>query len=380
MLVELFTESELAAAREYHDPQYLVSGVQLLLTPLALAMLAAFATRPLYALSLRLTTRWRSAVLSRMWRSDAWAAALVFAVLFAFSYDLIDLPQSFWSDFVVEHRYGLSRTSLGTYLVDLLKGYSVLAVAVAALAFGLFGLARRLPSWWVALAVVGSATMAASTLLDPYRERLYVDQTPLPEGPLHARITETMRRAGIDFRDVLVDTTTSRTVRMNAAFAGVGPTRTIMVSDSLLANLTEDEVVAAIAHEAGHVGQPKWPARVMAMGALSVFLFAIEWLFRLSAARGWFGITSRADIRTLPLIYLLFSLSTLAGTPLSAAAQRKAEREADAYAIALTQNPEAFRSMLVKLAKVNWLDPAPPRWVSLLQGHPPIVERIEAAH
>jgi STE24 endopeptidase len=379
MVVELFTEAELTTARTYHDPQYLVSGVQLLLAPFSLAAIAAFLTRPLYALSVRLTARWRSALLSRMWRSDAWAASLVFALLFVFAYELVGLPLSYWSDFVVEHRYGLSKLTFSTYVLDALKGYAVLAVAVSALAFGLFGLARRLPGWWVALSVVGSLTMAGSTLLDPYTDRLYVEQTPLAPGPLHDRITETMHRAGIDFSAVQVDQTAERSVRMNAAFAGVGPTRTIMVNDTLLTNLTDDEVIAAISHEAGHVGQPKWPARVMAMVAFSFFLFAVEWLFRRSAARGWFGISARADIRTLPLIYLCFTLLGLVGTPLSAAVQRKAERDADAYAITLTHDPAAFRSMLVKLARVNWLDPDPPLWVELMQGHPPIAQRIEAA-
>jgi STE24 endopeptidase len=377
--VDLFSPTELAEIREYHRAAYLLSAFNLLVWPVLVTLLALWAPRPLYALSTRLTARWKSAALSRVWRSDDWGAAIVFSLLYYWAFDLLALPQVVWFGFVQEHRYGMSTMSFGTFVGDQLKSYALAAIAVASLAFGLFGLARRLPSWWVVMAVVATVAMSASALLDPYRERIFIEQVPLADGPLRTRITETMRQAKIDFLDVLVDKSSSRTVRLQAYFAGSGPTRTIVLNDALVANLTDDEAIAAVAHEAGHVGEARWVGRGLAAVALVVFLFVIEWIFRRSAARGWFGITQRADIRALPLILLVFDVATWVADPLSAAAARRAEWRADRFALELTHNPEAFRSMLTKVARVNKMDPDPPWWIALYQSHPPISARIAAA-
>jgi STE24 endopeptidase len=169
-------------------------------------------------------------------------------------------------------------------------------------------------------------------------------------------------------------------VRVQAYFAGNGATRTIVLNDALLKNMTDDEVLAAVAHEAGHVREPRWPARVLSAVALFAFLGLVEWLFRRSAKRGWFGISERADIRTLPLILLVFDLSMSAAGPVSGWVSRRREWAADRFALELTRDPASFSSMLVKAARVNKMDPQPPRWL-VLKGlsHPPIGERIEFA-
>ncbi|AEI62022.1 M48 family peptidase [Corallococcus macrosporus] len=106
-------------------------------------------------------------------------------------------------------------------------------------------------------------------------------------------------------------------------------------------------------------------------------LFALDRLLRLSAARGWFGATRFADIRNLPLISLLFFLLMLTARPVSGAFSREREYEADRYALRLTGDVASFRRMLVKAARVNKMDPAPPRWLVLKgMSHPPIGERI----
>ena len=106
--------------------------------------------------------------------------------------------------------------------------------------------------------------------------------------------------------------------RVQAYFAGQGPTRTIVLNDVLLQQFSEGEIVAAVAHEAGHVNEAQWPDRIASSLALVAFLFAIDWLLRRAAARGWFGATRFADIRTLPLISLLYFSVMLTAAPVSA--------------------------------------------------------------
>lgn len=374
----IFTAAELVEIKAYHEPGYLYGLLDLLLWPVVLALLARYLTKPLFGLATRLTSRWHSTVLDRMWRGPGWGAAVLFSVALFFIFQLMDLPADIWFGFVREHEFGLSTMSFGTFALDLAKSYAMTALAVTSLAFGLFGLARRLKSWWLIMAVVSSLAMLSSALIDPYRARVFVEQEPLAEGPLRTEISRLMKRAQVDFSDVLVDKTSSRSVKLQAYFAGSGPTRTIVLNDSLIQNLSDDEVLAAVAHEAGHVHESRWGGRLWAVLALVAFLGFIEWVFRRAASRGWFGITERADVRVLPLLLLVFELAMALGEPFSAARSRAAETKADAFAVALTQQPSAFRSMLVKAARINKMDPSPPWWVALRQSHPPIAVRLAA--
>lgn len=376
----IFTASQLAEVQAYHAPRYAFEAVDTVLWPLVLVLVVRFLTVPLYRLAVRLTARWRSAVLDRVWKGPGWGATIVFALLLFALFSVVTLPTDIWFGFVREHQYGLATSSPWVFALDSFKAHLFTAVAVLSLAFGLFGLARRLPHWWWVMGLVASVVMAASAALDPYRSRLYIEQKPLPDGPLRARILSLVKQADVEVAEVLVDETLTRTVRLQAYFAGTGPTRTIVLNDALLKNLTDDEILAAVAHESGHVHESRWPARVLSTVSLFAFLGLVEWLFRRSAKRGWFGITERADIRTLPLILLVFDLSMSAAGPVSGWVSRRREWAADRYAMELTKNPRAFASMLVKAAQVNKMDPEPPRWlVGKGMSHPPIGERVEFA-
>lgn len=376
----ILTATELAEVQAYHAPRYAFEAVDTLLWPLVLVLVVRFLTVPLYRLATRLTARWRSAVLDRVWKGPGWGATIVFALLLFGLFSLVTLPTDIWFGFVREHQYGLATSSPWVFAVDSFKAHLFTAVAVLSLAFGLFGLARRMTQWWWVMGLVASLVMTASAAVDPYRSRMYVEQKPLPDGPLRARILALVKQADVEVADVLVDETLSRTVRLQAYFAGTGPTRTIVLNDALLKNLTDDEILAAVAHESGHVHESRWPARVLSTVSLFAFLGLVEWLFRRSAKRGWFGITERADIRTLPLILLVFDLSMSAAGPVSGWGSRRREWAADRYGLTLTKNPDAFASMLVKAARVNKMDPEPPRWL-VLKGlsHPPIGERVDFA-
>jgi len=378
----IYTAEQLAEVKAYHQPRYVYSIIDFALSPLVLLAMVRWATRPLWRVSERAGARIERPGLklpTKLWNGTGWAAALVFALLFFGVYSLPDLPIEIWFGYFHEHDHGLSRASPAVFIVDSLKGKLLFVGAVGSLVFGLFGLARRTKHWWWLLGVTASLLMLISTALDPYRGRIYVEQTPLPAGALRDRITALMAKANIDFRDVLVEHTASRTVRLQAYFAGTGPTRTIVLNDSLIATLTEDEVLAAVAHESGHVNEPRWPGRVASSLVLIGFLFLVELVFRRSASKQWFGIAERADVRTLPVIVLVFTFGLMLGNPISGAVSREREYAADRYGLALTGDVPAFRSMLVKAARTNKMDPDPPRW-AVLRGmsHPPIGERVEA--
>lgn len=375
----LYSATELAEVRAYHAPIYTAAAVDLVLWPLVLLAAARFLTRPLFGLATRWTARVRVPALSRVWGGDDWAPAVLFAVLFFGVFSLVTAPVDVWFGFVREREFGLSHESFASFLFDGLKRQALLVASVSALAFGLFGVARRTRRWWWLVGLAASLVLIVSTAIDPYRAKLYFEQTSLPEGPLRGRLTELLGRAELPFGDIVVVHSGAKSVRVQAAFAGTGPTRTILLTDTLLAAMSEDEIVAAVAHEAGHVSESRWPGRVLTPLAVFALLGVAEWLFRRSSERRWFGITARGDVRVLPLLILVFDLAVSAVTPVSAAFARERERAADRFAVMLTGRPDALASLLVKLGRINKVDPEPPRWYVLAGvSHPTIVERVAA--
>ncbi len=375
----LFTAIELEQVKAYHAPIYTAAAVDLVLWPIILIVAARFLTRPFHRLATRWGKRIRVPALSRVWKGEGWAATVIFALLFFGFFALITVPIDVWFGFVREREFGLSQQSFGAFLLDGVKSQAIMVASVTALAFGLFGVARRTKRWWWLVGIAASLALVVSTALDPYRARLYVNQTSLPAGSLRTRLTSLLEGAAIPFGDILVVHTGEKSVRVQAAFAGTGPTRTILLTDTLLAAMSEVEIVAAVAHEAGHVSESRWPGRILTPLAVFALLGFVEWLFRRSTERGWFGITERGDVRVLPLLVLAFDLTTTVITPISAGLSRERESAADRFALQLTRDPVSLTSLLVKLGRINKVDPDPPRWY-VLSGvsHPTILERVEA--
>ena len=395
MVDAIFTPEQLAEIRAYHQPGYIwsIAGdvfwlvTELLILRFVLRRLYGAAERTAVGLDRRLGFFRRLPVLRAffkaielLWGEPGWGTAVLF-VLFSFLLrSLVDLPIGVYFGYFHEHRYGMSSATPGRVMWDYFKNATLMATAITALSFGLFGLARRLKRWWLAVGVVAIVVMTFSAALDPYRARVFYTQKPMVEGPLREKITALMAQANIDFKDVLVEETLETTVRVQAYFAGRGPTRTIVVNDALLKNLTDDEVLAAIAHEAGHVNESRWLGAIGSSLTLLAFLWLVDRLLRAVARRGWWGISESqpADVRALPLVFVVFQLATMAAQPISAAVSRERERKADLYGLRLTANPDAFEKMLVKAARVNKMDPDAPRWATWRWSHPPIRERIEA--
>lgn len=375
----LYTASQLAEVQAYHAPIYTAALVDLIAWPLLLIGTALFLTRPFHALASRWAKQVNVPALDRVWKGPEWAVTIFFALLLFGFFVGVNIPIDVWFGYVREHEFGLSNETFAAFLFDGLKHQLILVVAVTALAFGLFGLARRTPYWWLMVAIATSLALVVSTAIDPYRSRLYVDQTSLPEGSLRQRLTMMLDGASIPFSDIFVVHTGAKSVRVQAAFAGTGPTRTILLSDTLLDTMSEDEVVAAVAHEAGHVSESRWPGRILSPLAVFALMYFLEWLFRRSSQRGWFGITTRGDVRVLPLLVLTFDLATTIVTPVSAALSRGRELAADQFALKLTGDGTSLVSLLVKLGRINKVDPDPPRWY-VLSGvsHPTISQRVEA--
>ncbi|MBV1852538.1 M48 family metallopeptidase [Catellatospora tritici] len=296
--------------------------------------------------------------------------------------ELVTLPFSAWAH-TVSVRYGLSTQSWGPWAVDQLKGYAVGAVLGAVALLGFFGLTRLAPNWWWAWAAAGAAGLVVllSFIFPVLVEPVFNKFTPMEASPLRTELMELARRDGVPVRDVLVADASRRTTAVNAYVSGIGPTRRIVVYDTLLREAPPEEIVSVVAHELGHAKDADVVIGTV-IGALGAAL-AVVGLFLLG---GWSWLLQRAGVESIGeprAIGLLLAVVTVVGLvagPVQSYVSRLIEARADEHALRLTDDPAAFERMQQRLSLVNLSDPDPPTWEQMLFGsHPTTVERIAAA-
>jgi STE24 endopeptidase len=296
--------------------------------------------------------------------------------------EIVALPVAAWRETVLR-RYGLSTQTWSTWTVDLLKGYAVAAVIGAITLLGFFGLARLLPRWWWVAAAAAAAllTVLFSFVFPVLVEPIFNKFTPMAEGELRSSLIALADRDGVPVRDVLVADASRRTTALNAYVSGLGPTRRIVVYDTLLRDAPPAEVEAVVAHELGHAKfkDVLTGTVVGALGAAAavcaVYLLG-SWTGLLRRA----GVDSIADPRAIALLMAVATLAGLAAAPLQSVLSRRIEARADAHALEVTDDPSTVERMEERLATTNLADVDPPRWEYVMfASHPSVVERMAAA-
>ena len=160
---------------------------------------------------------------------------------------------------------------------------------------------------------------------------------------------------------------------------GIGRTRRILLSDTLLAGHTDDEIEVVLAHElAHHVYHDIWKGIALEASLMTLGFYLADRV--LTAAVGHFGIAAKDDVAGLPVLVLAGGAVSLALLPLANAVSRAHERRADRYALEMTKNAAAFSSAMKRLGAQNLAEERPSRLVEILfYSHPPIAARLEAA-
>jgi STE24 endopeptidase len=208
---------------------------------------------------------------------------------------------------------------------------------------------------------------------------LFYEIKPLDRVSLSQRLVALAEHAGARVLGVFEWRLSDRTRKANAALTGVGRTRRILVSDTLLAAHSDDEIEVILAHELGHhVHHDLWRSMAFDAALLGVSFFVADRLLTVAGAS--FGLTGKADIAALPIVALAAGAAALALRPAAHAFSRAHERRADLYALEVTRNASAFIGAMKRLGQQNLAEEEPSRLVEwLFYSHPPVSARIEAA-
>jgi STE24 endopeptidase len=274
---------------------------------------------------------------------------------------------------------GLDTQSWRAWALDRAKLTTIETGFGAALAAGAAGLSGRFGArWWLpaAGAAVGVGTLAgalAPVLLDP----IFNDFDPLPEGETRSDVLALADAAGVRVGEVYAVDASRRTTAANAYVTGLGPTKRVVLYDTMLDRYSRDEVRLVVAHELGHLRHRDVPRNVAFTAILAApLLWATQRLAALLA-----GTRPEAPITpaTLPALALAGGLAGLPLGPIAAALSRAMERRADDFSLRIAGAPAAFVSFERKAALQNVSDLQPRRLARVLASHPPTAERIGAA-
>jgi STE24 endopeptidase len=302
----------------------------------------------------------------------------VYALIFMGVYGLLMAPLSYYGGFRLPHRYGLSTQTMSAWLVDQVKG-GVLGLALGLVVLEvIYYLLRVVPeAWWVVAGVFMLGLSVALTTLAPVvLMPLFYRLTPLGDEELVARLTGLAERANARVRGVFTIDLSSKSRAANAMLMGLGKTRRIVLGDTLYDDYTADEIEVILAHElAHHVGHDIWWGVALQSAVTLAALYAAHLV--LSWGVKVLGLAGLDDVAGLPLLALSTGGFMVATMPVANAFSRWREGLADEYALRLTGKPEAFVSVMVRLANQNLADVDPERWVELLLlSHPAISKRM----
>lgn len=314
---------------------------------------------------------------------STWTGQIIGVFLFVtIGHIVVSFPISYCGGFKLEHRFGLSTLRFWKWFLRYLAGLAIMAVCVmGALIVGLFWIIRLTGDWWWPIAALGFYGVAIflSWVLPVVVMPLFYQIEPLDRPELFDRLCRLAKRGKLTLEGVYRWGLSVETVKANAAVVGLGTTRRVLLSDTLLEKFSDAEIGIVFAHEVGH--HVKKHMKKMLIGSLATSLLSF-WLLHL--VLGW-QMGSDTEIASVspamvPMILFVLTLFSLFGEPIFYAFSRRNERQADRYALEETDDPDAFRSAFRRLARQNKDDPNPP-WleVVLMYSHPPISQRIVQA-
>jgi STE24 endopeptidase len=308
-------------------------------------------------ISVRLRNLAERTTSSRMLRT------VLYAIPFVLITTILTFPLTYYEGFVREHSYGLSTQSLGSWLSDQAKQGVALFVALVLLLIVLYGVFRRASrTWWLwAVAVFASFSMLGSFIFPVYIAPLTNKYQPLTDAAVRDPILQMARANQIPVNNVYEFDASKQTNRVSANVSGFWGTTRISLNDNLLKQCTLPEIRMVMAHEMGHYVLNHGAKLVMYSAIINFVTFGLLFVLFNAAMRRqgtkW-GLRDIADPAALPLLVLVYAMIAFVFTPISNSVTRVTEREADAFGINTSREPDGMAKVALKLGSYRKLDPS----------------------
>ena len=307
-------------------------------------------------------------------------AGLLFFLIIGFIDFLVELPFGYFNTFVVEQEFGFNRSTLKLWIADLIKEGVVATVLFAAIFSILLLLIAWSPgSWWFWGFLVLSAVQFLMTIIYPVvLAPLFNKFEPVRDEELSEKIRIQMEKGGIRVKKILQMNAGLRSRHTNAYFTGIGKTKRIVLFDTLLESHTHDEILAVLAHEAGHYRKRHVVKQLIIFAFFSLAAFYVTWLLiQWPILFQTFGFNEPVPYAGLFLAGVLLRKAGFFLQPLYMKISRRFENEADIFSAVMLGSTAPMISALMRLAADNLSNLHPhPLYVWFHYSHPPIVERV----
>jgi Zn-dependent protease with chaperone function len=318
----------------------------------------------------------------------------VFAPLFFVTVRLLLFPFVYYADFVIDHRFGLMTQGFGSWMADWGKSLALFLIAGTLLVSVFYWVVRRSPRrWWFYFWMVTIPITLFVIFIEPFVvEPLFYRFTPLDatQPALVRRIEEMLHRADLKIprRRILEMNASSKTNTLNAYVSGLGTSKRVVVWDTTLKEMTDDETLLVLGHETGHyvldhVVKEFVLIELVVLGLIALGFVAVRKLIKRYGGRT--GIEGEGDLASLPVMLLMLTLLTFFSSPLANGISRHYEHQADQFALEVTHgvvpDPNAAEAKAFQiLGEQDLADPDPnPFIVFWLYSHPPLGRRIQFA-
>jgi STE24 endopeptidase len=304
---------------------------------------------------------------------------LLLAGALLLTYAVVELPFSIWRTFRIEQKFGFNRTTPGLFIADMLKGAAVGIVLGAPFILAIDFILRHVGEfWWLAgWGLYVGFNLVMLLIIPTFVMPLFNKLEPIDDTSLRGRIETLLSRCGFRSNGLFKMDASKRSGHGNAFFTGFGPSKRIVLFDTIIASLSGDEIEAVLAHELGHFKLKHIVKRMLSMLVISLIGFAvIGWLIAQPWFAAAFGVSGAMPLASLILALLVLPAFTGWFRGFSNWRSRVHEFEADAYA-AVQTNGADLASALLKLHKDNAApSTTDPVYSTFKHSHPPTAERI----
>jgi STE24 endopeptidase len=318
------------------------------------------------------------------WPFAIWG--VIFVMILSYSKTILNIPFNLYQTFSIEKRFGFNNMSFLLWVWDLIKSLIVSTIFISILLFGAFGLVVLMKTWWwlpvwaffffFTLFVI----YISPYILDP----LFNKFIPIEDDELSKDIISLLKKADIEVSGVYKMDASKRSKHSNAYFTGLGRVKRIVIFDTLLESLSKEEMIAVIAHEAGHCKRKHVIKNLMLFETLSAIGFYVAFMLLQSDILVRVFNLETGTLQTDPFFAKLIVLSFIGGIILWAmplffnAISRHFERQADDFAMKLIGSGEPLANALVKLSVDNLANLYPQKLYAYFNySHPPVLERIK---
>ncbi len=307
-------------------------------------------------------------------------SGMLFVIILALVQTLIEIPFSFYDTFTIESRYGFNTTTKRLWLTDLFKSTLISLLILSIMVSAALGLIKWSSGfWWLWLWGFFVVFSIFLMYIAPYViEPLFFKFSPIEEKSLEDKIMEMMEKAKVKVSRVVQVDASRRSHHSNAYFSGIGRVKKIVLFDTLLKQMTQEEIIAVLAHELGHWKKGHIRKKLIMIETVSLLSFYLAYhLLAWGGLPGLLNLTQLSLPAQFVILMFLGSLVVFPLTPLSSWLSRNHERQADQFGCELSGDPEALASALIKLSGENLANLHPhPFYASFYYSHPPVIERV----